>query len=349
MRHGPAHRHRAKNEGRHPRRRSSATRSPLASGASAPPSPPASTSPPRERRSASPPKSPAATASRAPPGAPTSAPPWPCSEPGWTAASPTSSACPNEPSRASPPSRARSPHPSWRSPNHSPAAYAQQPACPSIRGLPRTRPGHRPDRTHPLRTRGFCGARSVMACGLPARLDPALALGAEVTTASQGDDLVRRGRDVDGRAGADVVIIAVGAPTSSPSPPSARPSVEHLLLRRLPRRRTDPDRPKPVHYRELTICGSANATLDDYAAAVTALSSGRTDLSATHHTRICARRGGDALDAVQSTRRTEGRRAPGATLARSDSSSSPRRSATLRRRARPGPAHHRRNERRLRS
>ena len=37
--------------------------------------------------------------------------------------------------------------------------------------------------------------------------------------------------------------------------------------------------PNLVHYRELTVSGSANATLDDYAAAVDALSRGRIDLS----------------------------------------------------------------------
>ena len=57
--------------------------------------------------------------------------------------------------------------------------------------------------------------------------------------------------------------------------------------------------PNLVHYRELTISGSANATLDDYAAAVEALSSGRIDLSPliTHEYELSDV--GDALEAVR--------------------------------------------------
>ena len=88
---------------------------------------------------------------------------------------------------------------------------------------------------------------SVMACGRPARLDPALALGASTVTAAHGDGLVAT-----------------------------------------------------VRYRELTISGSANATLEDYTAAVATLSTGALDLSPliTHEfplTQVEA-----ALDAVRS-------------------------------------------------
>ena len=57
--------------------------------------------------------------------------------------------------------------------------------------------------------------------------------------------------------------------------------------------------PNLVHYRELTLSGSANATLDDYAAAVEALSSGRIDLSPliTHEYELSDV--SDALDAVR--------------------------------------------------
>ena len=58
--------------------------------------------------------------------------------------------------------------------------------------------------------------------------------------------------------------------------------------------------PNLIHYRELTISGSANATLEDYAAAVATLSTGALDLSPliTHEfplTQVEA-----ALDAVRS-------------------------------------------------
>ena len=74
----------------------------------------------------------------------------------------------------------------------------------------------------------------------------------------------------------------------------------HLLLRGLPRRNARQIDPNLIHYRELTISGSANATLEDYAAAVAALSTGALDLSPliTHEfplTQVEA-----ALDAVRS-------------------------------------------------
>ena len=54
-----------------------------------------------------------------------------------------------------------------------------------------------------------------------------------------------------------------------------------------------------MHYHELTISGSANATLDDYAAAVDALTSGRIDLSTlvTHEYELSDVH--DALEAVR--------------------------------------------------
>lgn len=57
--------------------------------------------------------------------------------------------------------------------------------------------------------------------------------------------------------------------------------------------------PNLVHYRELTISGSANATLDDYTAAVEALSSGRINLSPliTHEYELSDV--SDALNAVR--------------------------------------------------
>ena len=53
---------------------------------------------------------------------------------------------------------------------------------------------------------------SVMACGRPSRLSPALAVGASVATASQGENLVTEVLEWTQGRGADVVIIAVGDP-----------------------------------------------------------------------------------------------------------------------------------------
>ena len=57
--------------------------------------------------------------------------------------------------------------------------------------------------------------------------------------------------------------------------------------------------PNLVHYRELTVSGSANATLDDYAGAVNALSSGHIDLSSLITHEFALSDVNAALDAVR--------------------------------------------------
>ena len=143
------------------------------------------------------------------------------------------------------------------------------------------------------------GAR-VMACGRQARLDPARAMGAEVTTAAQDEDLVREVRAWADGLGADVVIIAVGDPGLVPiAAQCARIGGHVSFFAGFPAGATAQIDPNLVHYRELTISGSANATLDDYAAAVETLSSGRIDLSPliTHEYDLSDV--SDALDAVR--------------------------------------------------
>ena len=123
------------------------------------------------------------------------------------------------------------------------------------------------------------GAR-VMACGRQARLAPARAMGAEVTTSAQGEDLVREVLAWTDGVGADVVIIAVGDPGLVPiAAQCARIGGHVSFFAGFPAGSMAQIDPNLVHYRELTLSGSANATLDDYAAAVDALSSGRIDLS----------------------------------------------------------------------
>lgn len=143
------------------------------------------------------------------------------------------------------------------------------------------------------------GAR-VMACGRQARLDPARAMGAELTTSAQGEDLVREVLAWTDGVGADVVIIAVGDPGLVPiAAQCARIGGHVSFFAGFPAGSTAQIDPNLVHYRELTLSGSANATLDDYAAAVDALSSGRIDLSPliTHEYELPDV--SDALDAVR--------------------------------------------------
>ena len=145
-----------------------------------------------------------------------------------------------------------------------------------------------------------CAGARVMACGRQARLEPARAMGVEVTTSAQGEDLVREVlRWTDG-IGADVVIIAVGDPGLVPiAAQCARIGGHVSFFAGFPAGATAQIDPNLVHYRELTISGSANATLDDYAAAVETLSSGRIDLSPliTHEYELSDV--SDALDAVR--------------------------------------------------
>ena len=146
----------------------------------------------------------------------------------------------------------------------------------------------------------FSAGARVMACGRQARLDPARAMGAEVTTAAQDEDLVREVRAWADGLGADVVIIAVGDPGLVPiAAQGARIGGHVSFFAGFPAGATAQIDPNLVHYRELTISGSANATLDDYAAAVETLSSGRIDLSPliTHEYDLSDV--SDALDAVR--------------------------------------------------
>lgn len=143
------------------------------------------------------------------------------------------------------------------------------------------------------------GAR-VMTCGRRTRLEPARAMGAELTTAAQGEDLVREVLAWSDGLGADVVIIAVGDPGLVPiAARCARIGGHVSFFAGFPAGAMAQIDPNLVHYRELTISGSANATLDDYAAAVDALSSGRIDLSplVTHEYELSDVR--DALEAVR--------------------------------------------------
>jgi len=119
-----------------------------------------------------------------------------------------------------------------------------------------------------------------MACGRPSRLSPALAVGASVATASQGENLVTEVLEWTQGRGADVVIIAVGDPGLVPIAAQCAAIGGHIsCFAGFPAGTSAHIDPNLIHYRELTVSGSANATLDDYAAAVDTLSSGALDLS----------------------------------------------------------------------
>jgi zinc-binding dehydrogenase len=125
-------------------------------------------------------------------------------------------------------------------------------------------------------------------------------MGAEVTTAAQGEDLVREVLAWTDGVGPDVVIIAVGDPGLVPIAAQCARIGGHIsFFAGFPAGAMAQIDPNLVHYRELTVSGSANATLDDYAAAVDALSRGRIDLSPliTHEYELSDVH--DALEAVR--------------------------------------------------
>lgn len=140
----------------------------------------------------------------------------------------------------------------------------------------------------------------VMACGRAARLEPARTMGAQVTTDAQGDTLVDEVLEWSNGMGADVVIIAVGNPGLVPIAAQCARIGGHIsFFAGFPAGAVASIDPNLVHYRELTISGSANATLDDYAGAVEALSSGRVDLSALITHEYALTQVSSALDAVR--------------------------------------------------
>lgn len=123
------------------------------------------------------------------------------------------------------------------------------------------------------------GAR-VIAVGRPGRLEPALAMGAEEATSLGGDELARFLHDRTGGQGADLVIVSAS---------SLELAHEALLLVRpggavnyfagFPAGQRAQIDPNLIHYRQISVVGSANARLEDHTAAVELISSGKMDLS----------------------------------------------------------------------
>ena len=139
-----------------------------------------------------------------------------------------------------------------------------------------------------------------MACGRAARLEPARTMGAETTTTSQGDDLAANVQEWTNGVGADVVIIAVGDPGLVPVAIQCARIGGHIsFFAGFPAGAMAQVDPNLVHYRELTLSGSANATLDDYASAVEMLSTGSIDLSQLLTHEFALSDVSSALDAVR--------------------------------------------------
>lgn len=123
------------------------------------------------------------------------------------------------------------------------------------------------------------GAR-VIAVGRPGRLKPALEMGADEATAVGGEELARFLHDRTGGQGADLVIVSAS---------SLELAHEALLLVRpggsvnyfagFPAGQRAAIDPNLIHYRQISVVGSANARLEDHHTAVELISSGRLDLS----------------------------------------------------------------------
>ena len=150
------------------------------------------------------------------------------------------------------------------------------------------------------------GAR-VIASGRPARLEPALRFGAAHATAATGAELVAEARRLTGGRGADAVIVAVGAPElAGVSLELAAVGARVSYFAGFSAGASATIDPNLVHYRELAVLGSANATHADYAEAVRLLSSGALDLGGliTHRFAL-----GDVHAAFDAVRRRRGLKA----------------------------------------
>nr|WP_022867747.1 alcohol dehydrogenase catalytic domain-containing protein [Schaalia vaccimaxillae] len=129
------------------------------------------------------------------------------------------------------------------------------------------------------------GARKIIACGRPSRLAPAVQMGAHHTTSASGQDLIDEVKALTSGRGADLVILAVGSTELAHAAPSmaAVGATISFFAGFSPRDQVVLD-PNAIHYRELTVRGSANATVADYADAVRMISEGevRLDSLITH-------------------------------------------------------------------
>lgn len=123
------------------------------------------------------------------------------------------------------------------------------------------------------------GAR-VIACGREGRLAPATRMGAQVTTSLTGEALRDEVlADTDGR-GVDLVILAVGATESIDLAfESVRTGGSVNMFAGFPKGAHARIDPNLIHYREISVVGSANARFEDHRRAVQMIAEGEIDLS----------------------------------------------------------------------
>nr|WP_175955413.1 alcohol dehydrogenase catalytic domain-containing protein [Schaalia sp. Marseille-Q2122] len=123
------------------------------------------------------------------------------------------------------------------------------------------------------------GAR-VIACGRPGRLAPARAMGAAVTTELSGEALRDFVLEETGGQGVDLVILAVGASESiAVSIECVRSGGAINFFAGFPKGILSSIDPNLIHYREISLVGSANARFEDHRQAVQMIAEGQIDLS----------------------------------------------------------------------
>ncbi|RRC96533.1 zinc-binding dehydrogenase [Schaalia canis] len=124
------------------------------------------------------------------------------------------------------------------------------------------------------------GAR-VIACGRQGRLAPAHSMGATVTTSLTGEDLRDFVLNETEGQGADLAILAVGASEAiTPALECVRSGGTIDFFAGFPKGITVDIDPNAIHYREISIVGSANARFEDHRRAVQMIANEEIDLSA---------------------------------------------------------------------
>ena len=118
---------------------------------------------------------------------------------------------------------------------------------------------------HVLMARAAGAAPIVVSEPLEARREIARRWGADLVLDPERDDAAAAVRDATGGAGADAVVLSVGAPELvAPALEASRPQGVVNLFAGFPPDRAVPFDPNLVHYGEIVLTGSQNATSDQY-------------------------------------------------------------------------------------
>lgn len=123
------------------------------------------------------------------------------------------------------------------------------------------------------------GAR-VIAVGREGRLAPALAMGADEATSLGGAELQAFVMERTGGVGADLVIVSASSvELAGSSLHLVRPGGAVNFFAGFPAGKLAEMDPNAIHYRQISVVGSANARLEDHNEAVRLISTGEVDLS----------------------------------------------------------------------